>query len=162
MRAILALGILLCSVSIAGCRTGQSVSLRTLPNFVAGQPALVFLDFLFKATDKPERSSVELINAIIGRGRMKDLPVFSNSNRQVEVVFKSASNQTLRTVQYDHPLYQIVEYPAEQGTLRLRGFSMQQANLSIRFASDPQIDRLELYSLVNNHRRKLYSLRLKP
>lgn len=150
-------------LGMVGCRSAQNLNLQTLPNYSPAQPTIVFLDFMFQSTDNPERSEVQLANAITARGPMKDLPVFSNSDRQVEVVFRNAANEPIRTVQYDHPLYRIVEVPNDDGTLRLRGFSMKKSNLSIRFNYQPEpggTARIDLYSLIKNRRTKLYSVRL--
>jgi hypothetical protein len=151
-------------VGVAGCRSGQVVSLQTLPNYVPDQPTVLFLDFILEGrADDPARAKVRLANAIAGRGSMKEMPLYSHSDRQIEAVLMTATNQFTRTYQYDHPLYKLVEYPADStGAMRIRGVGLPQAYLSMRFQTDPAISRLDLYSLYKNRRRKLYSLRLKP
>jgi hypothetical protein len=161
VAAVVSWGVL---VGVTGCRPGQVVSLQTLPNYVPDQPTVLFLDLIVNGqADDPARAKVRLANAIAGRGSMKAMPLYSHSDRQIEAVLMDATNQPIRTYQYDHPLYKVVEYPTDStGAMRLRGVGLPQAYLSIRFQTDPAISRLDLYSLYKNRRRKLYSLRLKP
>jgi|GEM_PF-5808406 len=146
----------------AACRSAQKLQLRKLPNYAENQPTILFLDFAFESTKQPDHAKVTLANAIAGRGEMKTIEPFSHSNRQVETVFRNASGAVVRSVQYDHPLYRIVEYPTEDKSFRVRGLSLSQSNLSIRFTRQPEIVSLDIYSLIDNKRRKLYTLRFIP
>ena len=144
------------------CRSAQKLYLQTLPNYTANQPTIIFLDFEFESTPQPHKSNVTLANAIAGRGQMKTIEPFSNSNRQVEIVFRNSSDEAIRAVQYDHPLYRIVEYPTEGKSFRVRGLSLGKSNLSIRFARQSNLVALDMYSLIDNKRRKLYTLQFIP
>lgn len=149
-------------VIAAGCRSGRTLSLTTLPNYVPDRPNLIFLDFNFRTIGKADQYKVTLVNAIAGRGTMKKSLETSHSNRQVEVGFIQANGQPMQTVRYDHPLYRSAEFPADDGLLQRQDVSLNESNLSIRFPFQPDVTQLDLYDLTNGQSRKIYTLRLKP
>lgn len=153
---------MLAGQSLWACRSSSTLQVHTLSNYAPDKPLIVFLDFKFQATNRADKPEVSLVNAIAGRGQVKEVEPFSHSQQQIEVVFRDANRQPLRTILFDNPLNPVIEYPTDNQSLQLTSVQRPEANLSFRFNLKPAIVALDLYSVVRENRSKIYTLQLKP
>ena len=155
--------LIFCS-QLVHCRPAKSyVRTQELPNYDKNSiDHILFLDF--QITQEKENGAVkaELINAIAGNGKMKDLGSDRVHPDQIKAVHYFSDRRTPVEMFYEHPLSRTVEVFSQDGNLGKSTHTARQGTLSIRFQEDQAREKIELYSVTPDRGAvKIYSLLVK-
>ncbi len=149
------------SVFCIGCSGARSVlDVKTLPNYDKTAPEhIVFLNFKITEGSKTGSEQVELMNAMAGSGKMKNLSgghvVYPSYIKAVKSYVDGRQVEFL----YEHPLIKQIEVSTPDGQISKVVETAREGILSIRFQEEKLLKKMELHSVRPGRAvRKIYSL----
>ncbi|MCE7064637.1 hypothetical protein [Dyadobacter sp. CY326] len=163
MRKISFLLFVMIGMQLMGCKTAEStIAIRDFKNHdPSAADHILFLDFEITRRGK-KTEVVELVNAVSGRGKMKNLVAPVQSPYQIRVLPTYSSDRPETEMAFEHPLYRSVEVASQDGRLSKHDLSATQGTLSIRVQEDKALEKIELYSITpEKGKTKIYTLNLK-
>lgn len=154
--------LLIICFQLVHCRQAKSyVSAKDLPNYNKNSTEHI-LFFDFQITQDNGKVKAELVNAIAGNGKMKDLVSGRSYPEQIKVVHYFSDRRTPVEIYYQHPLFKTVEVFSQDGSLDKSAQVTRKGTLSIRFQEDLAREKVELYSVTPARgAEKIYSLLVK-
>ncbi|MCF0062930.1 hypothetical protein MUK70_07855 [Dyadobacter chenwenxiniae] len=151
------------AAQLLGCKTVEStLSLQNVRNYDPGAANhILFLDF--KITKRDGRTEiVELVNAVSGSGKLKNLATPVHSPYQISVIPRYSVSHAEIPLVFEHPLYKFVEVASQDGKLSKQDLHTKEGNISVRIQKDNGLEKLEIHSLTPDKGNiKIYTLNLK-
>jgi hypothetical protein len=152
-------------LSTVSCMPGMHIlELTQVKNWDhKGGDQILFLEFLIRDGESGKHEKVELIKAIAGKGKMKNLGAHVQNPFQIQVVPRYKVSAMELPVSYEHPLHAQMEVSDSTGLLTRVKTDTKEGRLNVRMQADPHIDRIELFSIAPEKGSvKIYTLQLKP
>ncbi|MCF0054099.1 hypothetical protein LXM25_28760 [Dyadobacter sp. LJ53] len=151
------------AAQLLGCKTAEStLSLQNVRNYDPGAANhILFLDF--KITKRDGKTEiVELVNAVSGSGKLKNLATPVHSPYQISVIPRYSVSHAEVPLVFEHPLYKSVEVASQDGKLSKQDLHTKEGNISVRIQKDNGLEKLEIHSLTPDKGNiKIYTLNLK-
>jgi hypothetical protein len=149
---------------LSGCKSAESVlKVSEMPNYdKKSADRILFLNFRISTTGNSLSEKVELVNAVSGNARMKNLIPPVHDPYQIKVIPRySASRMEMETF-YEHPLFRSVEVSGPGGKLGRSQINDREGMLNIRVQDDSYLTSLEVYSVTPEKGTvKIYTLNFK-
>jgi hypothetical protein len=153
------------AVLLVGCGPGRStLKISKVPNYdKAVSDHIFFLDFRVTAENQGDREKVELVKAISGSGRMKNILRPVHYPYQIKAIPRYTTSALEKELVFEHPLFNAREVSEPGGTITKVAVTNTEGIVSMRLQEAPGLDRLELYSVTPEKGTvKIYTLRFKP
>lgn len=140
----------------------QLLKLNEIPNFnPAAKNSMLFLTFEFNKKGKKE--TAQLIKSIAAEGKVKDANMHIHGQYLTEIMVYNTGGTSPKTYHFEHPLFKDVEVFSEDGTIKRVSEKNLRGLLTVRIPIDDNMDKLELFSIANNHESKnLLTLKFTP
>ena len=155
--------LIMIAAQLLGCKTSEStLSVQNVRNYdpnAANQ--ILFLDLkIIKRDGKTE--TVELVNAVSGSGKLKNMAAPVHSPYQISVIPRYSISHMEIPMVFEHPLYKSVEFASQDGKLSKQDLHAKEGILSVRIQKDNGLEKIELHSLTPEKGDvKIYTLNLK-
>ena len=121
--------------------------------------SILLLTFEISKTKSKEK--VELINAQIASGKLKNIGSHFHSARSIKTVAYFSDEDSL-LLENEHPLYRVAEVPNIDGSIEKTSISDTKGTLFIRIQQKPNLQKIVLYSADKNRNdEKIYELKFK-
>lgn len=149
----------------AGCGPGRStLTISNVPNYDKSvSDHILFLDFRVTAENQGDHEKVELVKAISGNGRMKNLMRPVHYPYQIKAIPRYTTSAIEKELVFEHPLFNTKEVSEPGGTITKMEVTNTEGILSMRLQDAQALDRLDLYSVSPGKGTvKIYTLRFKP
>ncbi|MCF2493209.1 hypothetical protein [Dyadobacter chenhuakuii] len=162
MYKICFLLVMIIGVALTGCKTAEStLSIRQVRNFDPNAANhILFLDIKI-SKGKGKMETVELVNAVSGKGKLKNLTAPIHSPYRIHVIPRYLVDDMENALVFEHPLYKSVEVASEDGRLTKQNLNAKEAMLSVRIQNDNGLKKIELYSITPGKENiKIYTLNL--
>lgn len=154
--------ILMIGVALTGCKTSESsLTVQNVRNYDPNAANhILFLDFkITKRNGKTE--AVELVNAVSGSGKLKNMAAPIHSPYQISVIPRYSVGHLETPLVFAHPLYKSVEVASLDGKLSKQELNAKEGILSIRIQKENGLEKIELYSTTpEKSEHKIYTLNL--
>lgn len=153
------------AVLLVGCGPGRStLKISKVPNYDKSvSDHIFFLDFRVTAENQGDREKVELVKAISGSGRMKNILRPVHYPYQIKAIPRYTTSALEKELIFEHPLFNAREVSEPGGTITKVAVTNTEGIISMRLQEAPGLDRLELYSVTPEKGTvKIYTLRFKP
>lgn len=155
----------LLAFQLMNCKPAQStLKAGMIANYdKALKEHILFLEFKISAEAAGKLEKVKLIHAVSGSGKMKDLNHPVQDLYRIMAVPRYKTSATEKEFYYEHPLFRSVEVANPAGTLSKKSISAKEGSLSIRIQENPDMDRIELFSITPEKGTvKIHTLYLQP
>lgn len=152
------------STLLGGCKSTESVlKVSEMLNYdKKSADRILFLNFKISTSRKGASEKVELVNAVSGNARMKNLVPPVHDSCQVKVVPRYSAKRMETETFYEHPLFRSVEVSAPDGKLSRSEARSREGMLNIRVQDDSYLTSLEVYSVTPEKGTvKIYTLNFK-
>ncbi len=105
--------------------------------------------------------TVELVNAVSGNGKLKNLAAPVHSPYRIVVIPRYPVDDMEKALVFEHPLYKSVEVASGDGRLTKQDLNAKEGILSVRIQNDNGLEKVELYSITPGKENiKIYTLNL--
>lgn len=151
------------AAELSGCKTTEStLSIEHVKNYDPNAANhILFLDFKITKRDG-KAESVELVNAVSGSGKLKNMAAPVHSPYQISVNPRYSIGHEEVPLFFEHPLFKSVEVASQDGKLSKQDLHAREGILSVRIQRDNGLERIELHSLTPEKGDiKIYTLTLK-
>ncbi len=152
------------STQLGGCKSAESVlKVSEMPNYdKKSADRMLFLNFRISTSGEAAPEKVELVNAVSGNARLKNLVPPVHDPYQIKVIPRYSASRMEKETFYEHPLFRSVEVSAPDGKLSRSEERNREGMLNIRLQDDIYLTSLEVYSVTPEKGTvKIYTLNFK-
>ncbi|MCF2505792.1 hypothetical protein L0663_20520 [Dyadobacter sp. CY107] len=151
------------AAQLSGCKTAEStLRIENVRNYDPDAANhILFLDFKITKRDG-KKEHVELVNAVSGSGKLKNLAAPVHSLHRISVIPRYSVGHEEVPLFFEHPLFKSVEVSSQDGKLSKRDLHAKEGILSVRMQRKNGLEKIELHSLTPDKGDiKIYTLNLK-